>query len=378
MERDLLLVRSAILYADTVQLVSPGAAMLANVATLANGDERNLLGLLTSLDDGTIAHLGASELPENWREVLSRMAAFGDEEWDLVESLAGQPVPQEARSASKEFRERLRQAASEMQQVAAGMIQDSGANELTAAFDAGLLTLSPSGLDKGADAESFTAGYVDILRGLLRNTSAHLLFDEQIRDLVRSLINEGQVEPSTLTMVQAGRAAIGSGLVARLPAFPGVPLDELIDLRSDLDDPLSRYRRSVAQMSAQMNVSAVNPELEAEIDDLWTVEVDPTLRDLREGLAEHGLVRDVARSLAEDVSSVVAGATGSTITLGFTSLSHLSGWLQVAGGALPLASALAGSAIKGIHARGDGQHEVQRHDLFYLVELGRRLQRNGA
>lgn len=373
MESDLRLVRSAVLYADTVHLVSPAAAMLGSVSALAAGDELDVLQLVTSLDDGTIAHLAGNNLPDNWRDAVTRMALLGSRDWDSLEALTGEVVPPEVRAASDEWRDTLRAALGEFQGVAGTMIESSGAGELSPAIEAGILTLSSSGLEGGSDADDMVAAYVDILRTHLRDPSVHLLFDEQIRDLVRGLIDEGQVEPSALSMVHAGRAAVGTGLVARLPAFPGVPLDELLQLRADLEDPLSRYRRAVAEMARRLNTPVLDPALEADLDDLWSLDAEPALQDLRAGLADHGLVREAARSIATDVSSLVAGAAGSSITLGVSSWADLSGWLQVAGGVLPMAAALSGTGARALQARKAERQAAHRHDLFYLFELSQRL-----
>lgn len=70
-------------------------------------------------------------------------------------------------------------------------------------------------------------------------------------------------------MRHAEQAAVGSRLVARLPAFPGVPLDEILDLRCDLAAPLGRYRTAVVRLSDRLQAGPFDRDLPDEIDDLW-------------------------------------------------------------------------------------------------------------
>lgn len=187
--------------------------------------------------------------------------------------------------------------------------------------------------------------------------------------LVRGLIAEGRLEPNRLALVNAGEAAVGSGLIARLPAFPEAPMDELLDLRNDLDDPLSRYRRSVAELAQRLRVGPFDAELQADIDHLYRAAVDPALRDLREGFAEHGLVREIVRHLATDVRGVVSGTVGAVVLLGAASLADLNAWLTFASTA---AGATLPPTAQALVETRHSQQELRKYDLYYLYEIERR------
>src|SRR6266540_3766694 len=143
------------------------------------------------------------------------------------------------------------------------------------AFDAGILKLSASGFTDDRDTDATVSGWIGLLKGLLQDPTTRLLFDDGVGDLVRSLVAEGHVLPHQLTIKHAGEAAVGSGLVARLPALPEAPVDELLDLRQDLGPPLTRYRAAVSRLADKLAFRAFDSEFAAEIDDLWTRDVAP-------------------------------------------------------------------------------------------------------
>jgi hypothetical protein len=370
---DVALVRSSILYADQVELLSPSAAMIGSVSDLAAGGQADLLALLMSLDDDTMRSLGGSDLPSGWRESIPAILALGslgDAEWDALEAQTGVTIPPEARPMGT-LNSQLSESVAEFRVMAGGLVENSGAGELAPAIEAGLVIISTAGINRD-NTGSMVTEFVEILKRHLMDPKVQLVFDDDIARLVRSMIDERAVEPSDLTLVHAAEAAIGGGMIARLPAFPDTPLDELLDLRRDLDDPLARYRRSVAQMASTVRIRAFDPEMPAELDDIWRNHVDPALRDLREGLAQHGLVREVARSMTADVGNLVAAGAGASLSIGLFSIANLSSLVAAAAGLTVPAAAIGQRVANARQNQNAATNEAKVHDLFYLLELNRR------
>lgn len=146
--------------------------------------------------------------------------------------------------------------------------------------------------------------------------------------IVRGLIAEDGLEPSSLARANAGEAAVGSGLIARLPAFNETPADELLELRADLQVPLNGYGRAVADMATRLRVRPFDEELAADVDHLYIAEVVPAMTDLRSGLADHGLVREAAVHLSTDIKALVLGTVGPTVAMATASAANLSTWLR--------------------------------------------------
>ncbi len=355
--KDVELVRATILYADHVELVSLSAVMLAAVLQLAGGDETQLLELLGSLDDGTIAALGGN-LPEGWREYLP-----------LLPSLAKTPVLDLVGLGDerKQLADGLNEAMEQLKQSAEEMLEKSGGAELLTGFQAGVLSLSHSGFaSEDSDVDGTIARWVGLLKDLLRDGRTRLVFDDDVAALIRSMIEEGLVEPDALSLKHASEAAVGSGLIARLPAFPQAPLDELLDLRSDLGDPLVRYRRAVMRLASKLRSRAFDVEAAVELDDLWHEEVAPVLVELEERFADHGLVREIARQLGEDLKSLIR--EGAALYVGLDRLTTVDAWISATAAA---AAPVAAAAAKGAAASHVVRRQLEEHDLFYLYSLQR-------
>lgn len=346
---DVELVKAALLYADKVELISMGTGMIGSVAAVSEGGTEAMLALLTSLDDDVLEHMnGGSSLPDGWRQLVP-----------LMVGLSGTPAGDELGIPNVD--EVFAEAREELSTIADELVVNSGASELIPCIEDGTLTLSDAGIEAISDFDAFLPRWSELLQTRLRDRRTKLLFDAQAGDLVASMLREGHIEPDASGIKRAGQAAVGAGLVARLPAFPNAPMDELLDLRGDLIDALVRYRGAVYRLAR--DVPAGGEEAEAFIDALWEGEVQPTIVEIRERMADHGLVREIARNASQDVKTVM---TAASVYLGMSGSDVQSGLIA--------ATAAAGQAsVSGLVSSLRGRLEVERNDLFYLYEADRRL-----
>jgi hypothetical protein len=357
--RDVELVKAAALYADQIELVSIGAVMIAGAAQLAGGGPQALLALMASLDDDTLCHLGGGkDMPANWRQVLA------------VLSRPDASLPPETAELARALRASMAEAQEGLAGTVEKMLVDGGAAELLPAIGSGLVTLSASGFtdDTAADTDAVMENWLALLRGLLVDKHTRLVLDDQLGSLAASLIREGHVDAHRLTLRHAGEAAVGSGLAARLPAFPGAPLSEILDLRSDLAGPLGRYRAATARLSAKVTTGPFDKDLPAELDDLWTTDVQPALDEMDEDLHRHSLVHEIARAARQDVHKLLTEGAG--LYMGLSQLTSMDDWLSATTGVAGVA--LTAGAL-GYDRAAEVKHQASRRDLYYLYEVDRRL-----
>lgn len=356
--RDIELVKASALYADEIELVSVGAAMLASVALVAEGGDAAMMQMLTGLDDDTIRHLnGGAEMPDKWREVLT-----------FLNSPAAEKIPG-VDGVVNDMREAMRRPHRQLTETSERLLAESGAEELMPGIESGLVRLSPAGFsDSSGDIDDVMENWLALIKRLLVDPKTRLVLDDQVGSLAAAMIREGAVDPNRLTLLHAGQAAVGSGLVARLPSFPQAPLDEILDLRADLAGPLGKYRGAVVCMADRLTSAPFGDDLGEEINDLWLNEVEPALTDITEGMHEHGFVRELAHTLTSSTKELIGGGAG--IYVGFAQLASVNDWVSAAAGvAGPAVHAVASSKSRSDEQRG----ALQAHDLFYLYETERRL-----
>ncbi|MBO0609878.1 hypothetical protein [Myceligenerans salitolerans] len=365
---DLALTKAALLYADTVELVSPGAAMIAATRALESATTSNALDVLESFDHDTLQRLGGP-LSDNWRQIVETVKAVDQAPALKRQLLDASPKLAELFEIVRGFDD----SALRLRSVAADMVDASGLRELDEAIRLGVVTVNEVGAGQG-DSDAMLAEYVDHIKRTLQDPAVHALFDESSASLARSLVREGHVEPNRLTLMHAKQAAVGGGLVAKLPSFPNSGMHDVLMLREDLGSPLGRYRRAVVALSEKLRSQAFDEESAVEVEDLWRNDVAPTLDDLRDGMERHTFVRHLAKQVGEEPMTVVAGVgSPGAILMGFQAITGVDSILSALAAAVPAAAGATSLAVKAATARGGELEKLRGNDLFYLHEINRRL-----
>lgn len=375
LRRDLRLVRAAIMYADHVQLISPGAQMMQQFAPLTAANDGDVATMLAALDDDTLSYLsGEDGLPEGWREALNAVLTFTAEQWNELGAISGtdlSEVSEIRRSTDAAFAE----VASGLRSTVTELMDQSGYSEILAAERAGLLTVTPLPV-LSADTDELVRRYVSQMKRLLRKgKNIHVVLDDDTAGLARALQDEGKIAVTVSAEARMKRALTSEGLLDRLPAFPDTPLDELIDMRNDLAVPLTRYRRGVDTLSRTLNNGPLDEDIRDEIADLYANQVAPALDDLREQYADHGLVRETVRGLLMDIRQFVYAVGTPAASLGIAEVAHISalGQTLITGGAI--GAVVGQQAISASMRVNDARKQILNADLYYLLEINQRTLR---
>jgi hypothetical protein len=370
-QREVELVKASLLYADTVEVLSIGSQMVRELHRFAAGGTDNIWALMLSLDDDTLRHLGYSADIGTLREVgpallsvdpdVLRSAAADDPAMHELTELADILDNGHAGAAS---------AMAELRQMYEKMRVDSGVAELESVLGTNLVRFNEQ-VPIGDDLDAATSAFVNQIKRYLQDSSRLLLLDGIAADMARHMIEEGVVRPPNRVISNAGEAALGTGFVARLPAFPGAPMDELLKVRIDLDEPLGRYRRKISDLRGELQTGPFDEHISAEVDAIWRTEVGPELGEIRQAMADHGLVREFLRALGADPSNLVKGTLpGAAIGLFTANTFDLE--TAISRG-ITAGSTLAPSAVKALQERRKGRAAARANDLFYLYEVDRRL-----
>jgi hypothetical protein len=359
LDQDTELTKAALLYADEVELVSLGMSMFDEIRQVVDAGELGGYGLLASLDDDTINYLSTRNgsegtLPPNWRQTIG--AAL------LVPPEALEAMGIEGADQLRELQEMAAEQGRRTQDDLTNLLDELGATELVMAIRSGAITvaelgvspsstLRPSDLDPTDSTDAQMWNWIDTLVARLTDKKTRLLFDRQAGSLIQSMLEDGMLPANPQGLRLAAQAALGAGFTERLPAFPTAKMDELLDMRKELSLPLARYRGAVSRFSKEMP-QVVGENLDFEVEQLWIERVRPALLGLEDEMADHGLVREIARTLSveriRDFGSWTAG-TYLTVASATALDAFTTGLIATAGGGA------ATVALEAIRARREGQ-----------------------
>jgi hypothetical protein len=155
------------------------------------------------------------------------------------------------------------------------------------------------------------------------------------------------------------RGDVANRLLSRLPAFERATIDELLDLRTELAGPVTRFRAFADELASSA------PEDETEragfVDEQWRKSVAPALADLEDQVRENHYLRQLVGAAVRKDTFLPSVAT---VAVGFGALQGLSSLLVAAAG-------LSVVPIGALLDAARGRQEVERSRLYLLHRLGR-------
>ena len=366
--RDVELLKSSVMYADEVELIGMGAAMVEKVCLSPASREMPLARLLrlteilTGEDQFSRTGMTAPELQAAERLVRSGIRS-GDPNTD---------------NGLEQIRTVLETSRQMLRGVQDDIIGKTGGADLETAYAAGVVSVADLGFDIDYLVEQHASdwsgdpmpqvrSWVNAVLERLGDGRTRLLFDRASGEWMRQAIQEGVVPASEIGQRLAGKAAVGAGFLARLPSLPGAPMDELLSIRAELQAPLTRYRGAVARFSQDV-AGLFGSDLEAGIEDLWESSGAPGLAEIDEELSSHTFTKELARYLGLEVSDYLA--TG-PLWVGISTLTDLH---QAVNATASFATATSGRLVtQAWRERQAARMRVRSNDLFYVHEVERRI-----
>ena len=322
LRHELSLVRSAILYADEVQLMSPRAELLtAESSLLRLGDQLNDL-VSSQIDPRAQARIrGDANLSRELGEIEAAVTSHsGIWQREIDELITGQST--------------------------------------------GILQVVPFLSKPEAGQSHESTAFLSRLSALINDPSTHPLLDERSAALGREA---SVAHPFTDDARRRARTTeLGAGMVARLPTFPQAPLDELLDVKAEFGRALLRYRALVSDLQSLLSSDIGAREIDAELDDLWIRKVAPTMLAIEEEFEQHSFVRELAKSFTTSARSLITQGAGLYIAL--STLGNLASHISAAAAA----SGIVAEAVAGATARSmEFSRSNTREEFYYLYELSR-------
>jgi hypothetical protein len=258
-----------------------------------------------------------------------------------------------------------------MREVAGRMRAESGASELDVAFRSGLVRYNTR-VPISGDNDAVIAAFTREVKLYLQDPLKFVLLDSLTASLVRSMISEGLVDVPKRSMANAGEALLGTGFLNKLPTLPLATMAQVLEVRDELEDPLTKYRRKVTDLRSHLLTGPFDAHADAEVHGIWRSEVDPAVSEIRQAMADHTLSKELLREAGQDLAQFVGGTftRGGVIVLAANTLdvnAVLTTGLAAASASIPIVA-------RALSSRKKARDTAKGNDLYYLYAVDQKLQ----
>jgi hypothetical protein len=254
----------------------------------------------------------------------------------------------------------------------------AGLDELKRAQTIGLLAIEAIDFAetriKEADdraAEMMMKTVIDAVEG----TNSYPLFDERIGTIVQAGILLGQLRPSEATIKRGKQIGTAASLLRDLPHFDTATVDEILDIRRELESPLVRFRSAIIRLSEGITSAQWDGDFPNDLEQVLIRDVRPLIADIEDAIQANSYMRALTARVANDPKKFFS-------PMGFAAPAGLSLVATGHAGLLQLLATVAGLAPAAISALDvhyevrRKREEIERNQMFFYYGTKQRLADN--
>jgi len=357
-DRELQYIKASLLYADRVRLISPIAYFFLQLSDKQNSaNEHSAVRLMQQI---------LSMIKLHNETTYYQLKPTVDESSNIVFSTQYRSVPMQERL---KVRRQLREFTDQIRTIVIDVIGIEPNRELQLLIDSGLVIIEPFKASV-ADIDGFVDEFFLTLSTSVKNS--YPLFDKQSNDLMKTAIECDIIDLSEIEKNRIQHAGMANDLLQRLPSFEQAGMDEVIDIKKELKEPVGRFRGKMLGYSDNLQSLPWDSDFKAECSMLFDKDVFPAIKEIEEAIIDNNILKNIAKSVLTDPKVWIASVGGITISI-------------AAEGVIPAFASIdaltysAGAAFAGpkiVQAYGDYKQktiDIKRKDLYFYYKAGELL-----
>lgn len=362
-DRELQYVKSALLYADKVTLISPMAYLYTQ---LANDSSKMDMKEMVRLLDYVLP------ICQNSDPVL-------------YESMVG-PINQirpwltsknKLRSMPKltqiSLRKGLLDFCKTMDTAVVRVVGESQAQELQQLLASGKLHLQ-----KFEHSVSDVDGCIPEYLGMLTQSikTSYPLFDKQSNDVMSAAVRARIVNLSDADQRKIRHAGMSDNFIQRLPSFEMASVDEILDIRKELDPSLARFRSKMISYSDSIQALPWDNDFETESSLLYYQEVAPAITEIREMAQDNSFLKNLGGKVLADTDFMTNAGQLAVSVAAAGVISSLADAASLDAAVLTAGGVWAVQKVKSAYDEyAEKKKEIQRKDLYFYYQAGEQLRK---
>lgn len=360
LNRELQYIKSALLYADSITLISPVAYIFQQLTNEAY--QKSSLSAL-KLFQQMMPLIKAADM-NTYTEALPVLNQFS-------------AILRDRRFRSIPYVERLK-INRQIQELVLGIsdtvyqfIGESQCTELTQLIKTKQVKIAKF-QHTVDDTNATVQEYIKHLNQSL--STSYPLYDEQSSNLMRAAVNAKIIQLSPTEKRKITHAGVADSFIQRLPCFDSASMDELIDIKKELSSPLIRFRSKMLDYSDEIQSLPWDGDFENECNLLYDKEVVPSLLEIKEATRENSFLKNLGGKLLTDedawksTAGMVVAVAAAGVIPAFNQALSSNTTILAAGGAVAI-SRIASSYAEYIKTK----KEIEKKDLYFYFKAGERL-----
>lgn len=218
--------------------------------------------------------------------------------------------------------------------------------------------------------EKMADEFVGLVMNTVSDASTYPLFDDGAGSLVQIAVKYDLIAPTQTRVAQGKQTHLAANILSRLPLFDKASMDEILDIRRELETHLIRFRSAIMKYSDKIRNASWDEEFSAEAEETFHRDIEPAVLDIEDAVRSNKSLLEL--SLRKLVDKPAAG----TSILSFI-VSQLSALPTITTMVLAAGVGTA-TAIYDAHIEAQRQQQtVEQNQLYFYYRAGELLADRG-
>ncbi len=205
---------------------------------------------------------------------------------------------------------------------------------------------------------------------------AYPLFDEQSNNLMGAATKTGIIDMSKVDKYKATHAGVADRILTRLPSFEYSTIDEILDIRKELTEPLVRFRSKMLRYTDNIQSLPWDKSFESECYLLYDKEIAPAILEIDELTRDNSFIKNLGIKVLTD-ESIWQNIGGLVISIAAAgAIASFSDAIATDAAILTTGGTWAASKIANtFNEYRKNIKDINRKDLYFYYKAGKRMSR---
>lgn len=356
-------IKSTLLYADKVNIISPVAFIYSQLTQYKNNKN-----LKNAIKLGLMAIKYCKGVAEkDFIDEINNMFIFLQDNYKRLSNLKV--------AARYKFEKDMDLFLKDITNTTISLMGESDCDELDNLIKSGNVNIEKFNYSID-QSEEFINEFIEKL--CISMDSTFPLFDTQSNDIMKDILNTRVVNFNDSNKLKFKNTAFTNELMTGLPSFELLSVNEILDIKKELNNPLIRFRSKMLEYSKDIQTLPWDKEFDSECTLIYNQKILPSLIEINEVTKENSFIKNIGYDILTDkstlgiINKVSIGIASSGLINSLTEIAKIDKTVLMGSGITAGLSTISKIAAK-YKEYLENKKQIEKKDLFFYYTLKKRF-----
>lgn len=352
-DEELEYIKVALLYGDNITLVSPKSLLFLGVSCVLGMNEKQTYRYFIDM----IKHIEKDEYKkEQYEMIFSQYINIKRKKHKNTQELLL------IRQTEIQFNNTIEEYKSKIIEI----FGEESISQFVSAMSTNRLFVDTLNVEENAEFfnDELIEEFFNKVSNCVVSGDKYPIYNKSTVDLLKLAINEGKIKVPQYSNNNIKNVSVASDLILRLPVFENASVDEIIDIRKELDKYVNNFRGAIVDYTEKIKSEPWTNEFENDAYNLFLKEVNPQIMAIDEEVKSNNLLYKLLEKNLKNPISFATPIFGAVI-------SPISNFVNLSTTAMLTGTSLVGTSLLAYKEWKEKLSQIKQNQLFFYYKSGK-------